>query len=36
MAENDVQDYTEERNEGHVDIREKNFECDNKDPQSGM
>jgi hypothetical protein len=26
MAENKVQDYTDEKNEGHVDTREKNFE----------
>jgi hypothetical protein len=35
MAENKVQDYTEETNEGHTDTREKNFECDNKDPNLG-
>ncbi len=31
MAENRVEDYTEDRGEGHVDTRGKNFECDNKD-----
>ena len=24
-----------EREEGHVDTRERNFECDNKDPHLG-
>jgi len=24
-----------EREEGHVDVREKNFECENKDPHLG-
>ena len=31
MAENKVQDYTEDKNEGHVDTREANFECEKKD-----
>jgi hypothetical protein len=35
MAENNVQDYTEDRNDGHVDTRERNFECENKDPHLG-
>ena len=35
MAENKVEDYTEESNEGHVNTREKNFECENKDPNLG-
>jgi hypothetical protein len=33
-----TQDYTEKENEredGHVDTREKNFECENKDPNLG-
>jgi hypothetical protein len=33
-----IQDYVErdqEREEGHVDTREQNFECDNKDPHLG-
>lgn len=34
MAET-TQDYTDERNEGHVDTRENNFECENKDPHLG-
>ena len=35
MAENRTQDYTDDRNEGHVDTRESNFECENKDPHLG-
>jgi hypothetical protein len=35
MAENKVQDYTEDRNEGHVDTREANFECEKKDENLG-
>ena len=35
MAENKVQDYTEYKNEGHVDTREANFECENKDENLG-
>ena len=31
MAENKTQDYTDDRSDGHVDTREKNFECENKD-----
>ncbi len=30
-----TQDYTDDRNEGHVDTREQNFECENKDPHLG-
>jgi hypothetical protein len=33
-----LEDYTEtdkEREEGHVDTREKNFECEDKDPHLG-
>ncbi|MGD8974982.1 MAG: hypothetical protein PVG44_00960 [Desulfobacterales bacterium] len=33
-----VQDYVEtdeEREEGHVDTRSNNFECENKDPHLG-
>lgn len=30
-----IQDYTEERSEGHIDTRERNFECENKDPNLG-
>ena len=35
---NKVQDYTEtenEREEGHVDTRANNFECEDKDPHLG-
>jgi hypothetical protein len=35
MAENKVQDYIDDKNEGHVDIREANFECENKDKNLG-
>ena len=35
MAENKVEDYTDVNNEGHVDTREKNFECENKDKNLG-
>jgi hypothetical protein len=34
----DIQDYVEteqESKEGHVDTREQNFECENKDPHLG-
>jgi hypothetical protein len=33
-----IQDYVEsdqEREEGHVDTREQNFECEDKDPHLG-
>jgi hypothetical protein len=30
MGENKVQDYTDDKNEGHVDTREANFECEKK------
>ena len=35
MAENQVYDYTDDRGEGHVDTRRRNFECENKDPHLG-
>ena len=35
MAENKVQDYTEDKTEGHVDTREANFECEKKDENLG-
>ena len=35
MADNKVQDYTDDRNEGHIDTREANFDCENKDPNLG-
>ena len=34
MAEH-TQDYSKDDNEGHVDTREQNFECENKDPHPG-
>jgi hypothetical protein len=35
MADNRIQDYTDDKNEGHVDTREANFECENKDEHLG-
>jgi hypothetical protein len=35
MAENKVQDYFDDDNDGHVDTREKNFECENPDKHLG-
>jgi len=35
MADNRTQDYFDERNEGHVDTREANFNCDNPDEHLG-
>ena len=35
MAENRVEDYSDDRNEGHVDTREANFECESPDPSLG-
>jgi len=35
MAENRVQDYSDDRNEGHIDTREANFECEKKDENLG-
>ena len=35
MEKNRVQDYTDDRNEGHVDTREANFKCKNPDPRLG-
>ena len=35
MAENKVQDYTDSADEGHVDTREKNFECETPDKNLG-
>jgi hypothetical protein len=35
MAEEKVQDYTDDKDEGHEDTREKNFECEDKDPNLG-
>lgn len=35
MAENRTQDYFDDNDDGHVDTREKNFECDNPDKSLG-
>jgi hypothetical protein len=35
MAENTKQDYWDDNDEGHVDTRAGNFECDNPDPNLG-
>lgn len=35
MAENRIEDYWENDNEGHVDTRSRNFECDNPDANLG-
>ena len=35
MADNKVQDYSNDNNEGHVDTREANFKCENPDPRLG-
>ena len=35
MAENRTEDYFEDDKEGHVDTREKNFECETPDKNLG-
>lgn len=35
MAENRPQDYWEYEDDGHIDTREGNFDCENKDPNLG-
>jgi hypothetical protein len=35
MAENNIQDYFDERDEGNVDTREANFQCDTPDAHLG-
>ena len=35
MAYNKIQDYFDDSDEGHVDTRERNFECENKDKHLG-
>jgi hypothetical protein len=35
MAENKTQDYFDERDEGHVDTREANFQCESPDEHLG-
>jgi hypothetical protein len=35
MTENRTEDYADDRNEGHVDTREANFQCENPDEHLG-
>ncbi len=35
MAEERIQDYFDNDTEGHVDTRQANFECENKDENLG-
>ncbi len=35
MSENKVEDYWDDSDEGHVDTRENNFNCDNPDKHLG-
>ena len=35
MADNKVEDYREDRDEGHVDTREDNFKCEKPDKHLG-
>ncbi len=35
MVENKTQDYFDDNNEGHLDTRENNFECEEKDENLG-
>lgn len=35
MAENKNQDYFDDNSEGHVDTREANFQCENRDEHLG-
>jgi hypothetical protein len=35
MAENTMQDYWDDNDNGHVDTRANNFECENPDPNLG-
>ena len=35
MNEIEKQDYLEDENEGHIDTREKNFECETPDKNLG-
>ena len=35
MADDRIQDYFDDSDDGHVDTRETNFNCDNKDPKLG-
>lgn len=35
MAENKIQDYFDDNDDGHVDTREANFKCENPDKHLG-
>lgn len=35
MADNKIQDYFDDSNEGHIDTRNANFKCDHPDPHLG-
>lgn len=35
MADDKKQDYFDDNNEGHVDTRKRNFECESKDEHLG-
>ena len=35
MVDENVQDYMDDKDEGHVDTREKNFECEQPDKTLG-
>jgi hypothetical protein len=35
MADDKVQDYTRDDNDGHVDTRDANHKCENPDPHLG-
>ncbi len=35
MSDNKIQNYFDNENEGHVDTREANFECESPDPTLG-
>lgn len=35
MAENTTQDYFDDKDKGHVDTREANFQCENPDKRLG-
>lgn len=35
MENTKVQDYFGDENDGHIDTRERNFECENKDEHLG-
>jgi hypothetical protein len=35
MSENRIEEHWDDRNEGHIDTREKNFVCENPDEHLG-